>query len=101
MTLSYRNSCVKSLSAMLVSTAAIVLLAGCGSGRLSHDSLLAKANTICGDYHARVAKLPPPRSVSEYERYARKTLPLYRAALVKLAGLRPSSADEDAYRAWL
>jgi hypothetical protein len=98
--LSYRNSGVKCVG-VLVSTVAIVLLAGCGSGRLSHAALVDKANAICGDYHATVAKLPLPRTVTAYEVYARRTLPLYRRALVQLAALRPPKDDEDDYRTWL
>jgi hypothetical protein len=99
--LSYRNSGMKTLGGLLVSTLAVVLLAGCGSGRLSHASLVDKANAICADYHGRVAKLPLPKSVGAYEVYARRTLPLYRRALVQLASLRPPSADEATYRSWL
>jgi len=86
---------------LLVSTLAVVLLAGCGSGRLSHASLVERANAICGDYHARIAKLPLPHDVEAYRVYARRTLPLYRRALVQLAALRPPTADETGYRAWL
>jgi len=92
---------VKCLGPVIVSTVAIVLLAGCGDGRLSHASLVGKANAICGDYHARVARLPLPHTVAAYEAYAQRTLPLYHRALVHLAALRPPSADEAAYRAWL
>jgi hypothetical protein len=42
-----------------------------------------------------------PNTVPQYELYARRTLPLYRHALVQLAALRPPAADEAVYRAWL
>jgi hypothetical protein len=88
---------VRRRRALLLSAAAAFLLAGCGgSGRLSHDAFVAKANAICADYHARAAKLPLPHTIAAYAEYARRTLPFYRSALAQLAALRPPSADEPA-----
>jgi hypothetical protein len=96
-----RNPVVGRGRALLLSAAAAVLLAGCGSSRLSHGLFVAKANAICADYHAKVAKLPLPQTVSAYEEYARRTLPLYRSALAQLEALRPPRSDEQAVVPWL
>lgn len=87
--------------ALRCSAAAVIVLAGCGGSRLSHDAFARKANAICADYHAHVAKLQLPRNVSGYEDYARRTLPLYRSALAALAALRPPKADEPLVARWL
>lgn len=62
---------------------------------------MTKANAICGTYHARATKLPLPHTVSGYEDYARRTLPLYREALAALTALRPAKADEPLVARWL
>jgi hypothetical protein len=85
----------------VLSAVAVAVLAGCGSSRLSSSAFRSKANAICAGYHAKVAKLPLPRSVSAYETYARRTLPLYRSALASLGALKPPKRDEQLVARWL
>lgn len=87
--------------AALLSAVAVAVLAGCGGARLSASAYRDKANGICADYHAKVAKLPLPRSVSAYETYARRVLPLYHAALARLTALEPPKRDEALAARWL
>jgi hypothetical protein len=86
---------------LVAAVALVALAAGCGSGRLSHDSYVKHANAICADYDARVKKLPRPRTVVEIEAYARTTGKLYRAALGQLVALKPPKEDEATVRTWL
>jgi hypothetical protein len=79
----------------------VVLLAGCGSGRLSHDDYVERANAICSQYDATVRKLPRPGTVTKIEAYARRTGRLYRTALAQLEELRPPKDDEVNVQAWL
>lgn len=86
---------------LLLSSSAVLLLAGCGSGRLSHDAYVSRADTICRAYDARVSLLSRPKSYDAIVAYVGKTLPLYVAAVDKLRQLRPSKDDAPAVRAWL
>lgn len=88
-------------AASLAASLAVVLLAGCGDSPLSHSAFVTKANAICADYHTRVAKLALPHTVSDYETYARRTLPLYRQALRQLEALHPPRVDEATVSEWL
>jgi hypothetical protein len=85
----------------LVSTVAILLLAGCGAGPLTHPQLLVQADTVCAAYNTRTAKLGRPRTLPEVRRYAARVLPIYRDALRKLSALRPPKQDERAFAVWL
>jgi hypothetical protein len=89
--------------ALLAAAAAVLLLvlAGCGSSRLSHKTFVERANAICGDYKARVDKLRRPRSLIEIEKYTRQTLAVYREALGQLEALRPPKFDELTVEQWL
>ena len=75
-------------------TLAVVALAGCGNGRLSHGKYVERANAICSQYNASVRKLRRPTTVVEVEAFARRTGRLYRRALAELEALRPAKEDE-------
>jgi hypothetical protein len=79
----------------------VVLLAGCGDGRLSHDAYVKRADAVCSAFSARVPLLSRPKSYDAVIAYVEKTLPLYAAALDKLRQLKPPRADEPAVTAWL
>jgi hypothetical protein len=87
--------------ALILSAAAAVLLGGCGSSRLSHDDFVAKADSICRQYHAQTAKLPLPRTLGAYRTYAQRALAIYRDSLARLERLRPPAADATAVARWL
>ena len=78
------------------------LAAGCGgSGRLSHDAFVQRADAVCAAYDAQVQLLAKPSSYDDVITYVAKTLPLYIAAVDELKALRPPAADEETVRAWL
>jgi hypothetical protein len=81
--------------------ASVLVVAGCGGGRLSHDDYVSRADAVCTAYRSKVALLTHARTYNEVIAYADKTLPLYMAALDKLQALRPPSSDEPAVRRWL
>jgi hypothetical protein len=81
--------------------ASVLVVAGCGGGRLSHDDFVARADAVCTAYQQKVALLTHARSYDDVIAYADKTIPLYMAALDKLRALRPPTSDEAAVRRWL
>jgi hypothetical protein len=81
--------------------ASVVVVTGCGGGRLSHADYVKGADAVCTAYKHKVALLTHARSYDEVIAYADRTLPLYMAALDKLRALRPASSDEPAVRRWL
>ncbi|HVS85793.1 MAG TPA: hypothetical protein VHD91_09185 [Gaiellaceae bacterium] len=90
-------------SSLLCGSAAAVALtlAGCGSGRLSHDAYVTRADAVCRAYDAHVKLLTKPTSYDAVVAYVDKTLPYYVAAVSKLKRLRPAKADEAAVHGWL
>jgi hypothetical protein len=84
-----------------VTLAALAVLAGCGSGRLSHGKYVERANAICSQYNASVKKIRPPSSMIEIEADARRTGRLYRTALAQLEALEPAKEDEATVETWL
>jgi hypothetical protein len=81
--------------------ASVLVVAGCGGGRLSHDAYVSRADAVCAAYQKKVVLLTHARTYSEVIAYADRALPLYMAALDKLQALRPPSSDEPAVRRWL
>jgi hypothetical protein len=80
----------------------VLVLAGCGGGRLSHNALVGRAGAICSAYLAQSGEpVPRPRSYAQVVAFANRTLPLYTAALRKLEALRPSHGDEASFNSWL
>ena len=77
------------------------MLAGCGDGRLSHGAFVKRADAVCTAYDDATKTTSRPRTYTQIVTYVRKTLPLYQAAIDKLAELKPPSADEGAVNAWL
>jgi hypothetical protein len=88
-------------AAFALAGASVLVVAGCGGGRLSHDDYVSRADAVCAAYQKKVALLTHARTYDEVIAYADKTLPLYMAALDKLRVLRPPSSDEPAVRRWL
>jgi len=84
-----------------VAGAAVLAVAGCGGGRLSHAEYAKRADAVCSAYQAQVKLLAQPSSYDDVVSYVEKTLPLYEAALKKLAALKPPTADEAGVQAWL
>jgi hypothetical protein len=61
-----------------------------------------QADAVCSAYNARVPRTSaPPRSYAAVEAYVARTLPLYDAALHKLAVLQPPRQDAAAAATWL
>jgi hypothetical protein len=89
------------LGALAAAAALVTVLAGCGGSRLSHDAFVDRANSVCGGYKSEVDKLRRPTSLTEIERYARRTLAVYREALEQLEKLHPPKADEQIVDQWL
>jgi len=77
------------------------VLAGCGGGQLSHAAYLKKADAICTAYRADAKPLPNPRTYAAVAAYADSNLPIYEAALRKLARLKPPKADQAQAKLWL
>ena len=84
-----------------IAGASVLMVAGCGGGRLSHDDYVSRADAVCSAYQNKVALLTHARTYDEVIAYTDKTLPLYMAALDKLRALQPPSSDEPAVRRWL
>ena len=63
---------------------------------------MKRAGAICVAYVSKAGSpVPHPRSYAEIVDFVNENLPLYEAALRKLEALKPSSADEVAFRKWL
>jgi len=60
-----------------------------------------RADAICAAYTASTKPAIQPRRYGQIVAYVNKTLPLYAAALQKLAQLEPPPSDADAVQAWL
>ena len=89
-------------SLLWASAAAVALtLAGCGSGRLSHDAYVTRADAVCRAYNSQVTLLTRPTSYEDVIAYVGKTLPYYVGAVNKLKQLEPAKSDEAAVHGWL
>ena len=86
---------------MLAGLAGALVLAGCGSGRLSHDAYVKRADAVCSAYEGKVRLLTKPTSYADVISYVGKTLPYYVAAVNTLKELKPAKDDEAAVHAWL
>jgi len=84
-----------------VAAAATLALAACGSGRLSHDAYVRRADAVCSAYSAKVKLLTRPTSYGAVTSFVERTLPLYVSALEKLEALKPAKEDAGAVRTWL
>jgi hypothetical protein len=60
-----------------------------------------RADAVCTAYDEATKSTKRPRTYKEIVDYVHTTLPLYQAAIDKLAELKPPSTDESAVRSWL
>jgi hypothetical protein len=96
---------VSALLRIAVLGATATIAAGCangdGDGRLSRDEFIRRADAICVDYDARLARLGNPASIEELGRLARRALPIAREAVGKLRALRPPQELQRDVDRWL
>ena len=86
---------------LVLASAGILVLAGCGGGRLSHGDFAQRADAVCTAFRSSTEQTARPRTYADIVAYVKKTRPLYEAARLKLAGLKPPSKDAPAARRWL
>jgi hypothetical protein len=87
---------------LVLAAAGTLVAAGCGSGgRLSHGEFVKRADAVCTAFRASTQQIARPRTYSDIVAYVRKTRPLYEAARIRLAALKPPAGDEAAARTWL
>jgi hypothetical protein len=86
----------------LLLAAGTLATAGCGGGgRLSHGDFAHRADAVCSTFRASTEQIARPRTYRDIVGYVRRTRPLYEAARIKLAELKPPAKDEPAVRSWL
>ena len=86
----------------LLAAASALATAGCGGGgRLSHGDFVKRADAVCTAFRSSTARIARPRTYNDIVAYVRKTRPLYEAARIRLARLKPPKRDEPAVRTWL
>ena len=88
-------------SAFAAAGLTLLVVAGCGGGRLSHGDFVKKADAVCSAYRSQTPPLLSPKSYDAVVAWGQETLPLYAAALQKLRGLQPPQADQQTVRTWL
>jgi hypothetical protein len=87
---------------LLAAVIAATMLAGCGGdGRLSHADFVKRADAVCSAYRSAAGSIARPRTYAQIVAYVNKTLPLYEAARIKLAELKPAAKDATSVRDWL
>ncbi len=95
---------MKPLAAIAV-LAAVAVSAGCADGgddgRLSREEFIRRADAICADYDARLARLGNPASIEELGGLAARALPIAREGVRKLRALRPPADLERDVDRWL
>jgi hypothetical protein len=83
-------------------SAGALLLAGCGGGgRLSHGDFTKRADAVCTAFRSSTERIARPRTYADIVAYVKKTRPMYEAARLKLAALKPPAKDEPAVKRWL
>jgi hypothetical protein len=88
-------------SALAAAGLSVLVVAGCGGGRLSHGNFVRKADAVCTAYRSQTPPLLSPKSYDAIVEWGRKTLPLYAAALRRLRALQPPKDDEQTVQTWL
>jgi hypothetical protein len=84
-----------------------IAVAGCGGGgggggqTLSKSEFQSKANAICKQFNADIAKLGAPSNFSEVPAFTDKAIALSDAALDKLNDLKPPKEFQDDWSQWL
>jgi hypothetical protein len=68
---------------------------------MSHDDFVKRADAVCTAYNDATDSKKRPRTYKQIVAFVHTTLPLYQAALDRLAQLKPPSSDEEAFTAWL
>jgi len=76
-----------------------LVLTGCGGP--SHGAFVKKADAICSAFASGAGTLPKPTKYTQVVAYVDRNLPLYEAALRKLAALNPAAQDKAAVAQWL
>ena len=89
------------LRAALLAATVVATAAGCSSGPLSHGDFVKRADAVCAAFRATTVPIARPRDYAAIVAYVNKTLPLYEAARLELAALKPPAADAAAVRDWL
>jgi cysteine sulfinate desulfinase/cysteine desulfurase-like protein len=84
-----------------VATATASCRNGDGDGRLSREEFLRRADAICADYDARLARLGNPASIAELGRLAARALPIAREGVAKLRALEPPEELARDVERWL
>jgi hypothetical protein len=92
---------VRAVWALLLSLGAAVFVFGCGGSQSTQRTFADRANAICREYRARVAKLPRPKTLAAEVRYSGQVLVHYRRALRDLEALEPPPERAARYRRWL
>ena len=77
-----------------------LLVAGCGGG-LSKDELVAKGDAICKRVNTRMAKEPDPKSATDLERLAKRTVAISDPAIKDMEKLEPPSELESDFENFL
>lgn len=89
------------LPSTLLAAALVTAAAGCGGGRLSHGDFVKRADAVCSAFRKAAIPIARPRDYAAIVTYVNKTLPLYEAARLKLAALKPPTQDLPIVRTWL
>lgn len=106
---------------LVLVVALIVIAAGCGGGShlLSHNEFIKQANAICANYNKRTAALGyvstraaafspttmaaalgSPSTLANLISWSEKALPIAKQDVGKFKQLKPSKADEAAWKAY-
>jgi hypothetical protein len=87
---------------LALGASATFLVAGCGGGgRLSHGDFVKRADAVCTAFRSSTARIARPRTYADIVAYVKKTRPIYEAARLRLAALKPPPKDEPAVKRWL
>lgn len=90
------------MRSLALGSAGALLLAGCGGGgSLSHGDFTKRADAVCTAFRASAERIARPRTYADIVAYVKQTRPLYEAARLKLAALKPPPKDEPVVRRWL
>ena len=90
------------LLSLVLASAGGLVLAGCGGGgQLSHGDFAKRADAVCTAFRKSTEQIARPRTYADIVAYVKKTRPLYEAARLKLAALKPAAKDKPAARRWL
>jgi hypothetical protein len=87
---------------LALGSAGALLVTGCGGGgRLSQGDFARRADAVCTAFRSSTERITRPRTYADIIAYVKKTRPVYEAARLKLAALKPPAKDEPAVKRWL